>query len=213
LHAGISKGLKELQADLDNDLESGVFTYSTMQKDEKQRLINQLLEHRYQARTSMRATMKTAQIDASNTAERIGNEVHFFCPSGAHGRRSDEPQLMDLFEHTGVRAFACFSRGHADDPSRAHSVDSDDAMDFMLQGMEVTSQHFMRKFEQWSCNIDNGEVSPGMICHADADVLNLLSGSRQAVKNGASAARADVSRLMNERLCKLPLASSRRGMG
>ncbi|KAJ7900990.1 hypothetical protein B0H14DRAFT_3738648 [Mycena olivaceomarginata] len=162
---GITKGLKELEADLNDDLESGAFNYSSIDKDEKLRLINQLLEHRHETRTSMRATMKTAQIDASNTAERIGNE------------------LMDLFERTGVRAFACFSRGHADDPSRAHSVDSDDTLDFMLQGMDVTSQHFMRKFEQWSCNIDNG--------------------ARQATKNNATAARADVSRLMNERLRKI----------
>ncbi|KAJ7315493.1 hypothetical protein DFH08DRAFT_971857 [Mycena albidolilacea] len=162
---GISKGLKELQADLDDDLESGAFTYSSVDKDEKLRLISQLLESRHQARTSMRATMKAAQIDASNTAERIGNE------------------LMDLFERTGVRGFVCFSHGHADDPSRAHSVDSDDALDFMLQGMDMTSQHFMRKFEQWLCNIDNG--------------------ARQAMKNNTTAARADVSRLMTERLRKI----------
>ncbi|KAJ7354314.1 hypothetical protein DFH08DRAFT_955708 [Mycena albidolilacea] len=164
---GISKGLKELQTDLNNDLKSGVFTYSTIHKDEKQRLINQLLEHHYQARTSIRATMKTAQIDASNTAERIGNK------------------LIDLFECTGVCVFACFSCEHADNPSHAHSVDSDDTLNFMLQGMDITSQHFMRKFKQY------------------ADVLDLLSGSRQAVKNGASTARADVSRLMNECLRKI----------
>jgi hypothetical protein len=78
---------------------------------------------------------------------------------------------MDLFERTGVRAFACFSRGHADDPSRAHSIDSDDTLDFMLQGMDITSQHFMRKFKQWSCNIDNSEVPLGMMCSTDANVL------------------------------------------
>jgi hypothetical protein len=76
-HAGITKGLKELEADLNDDLESGAFKYSSIDKDEKLRLINQLLEHRHQTRTSMRATMKSAQINASNTAERIGNEVRF----------------------------------------------------------------------------------------------------------------------------------------
>jgi hypothetical protein len=78
---------------------------------------------------------------------------------------------MDLFERTGVRVFVCFSCGHADDPLCAHSVDSDDALDFMLKGMDITSQHFMRKFEQWSCNIDNGEVPLGMMCSTDANVL------------------------------------------
>jgi hypothetical protein len=78
LRAGISKGLKELQADLDDDLESGAFTYSSVDKDEKLRLISQLLESRHQARTSMWATMKAAQINTSNTAECIGNEVQFF---------------------------------------------------------------------------------------------------------------------------------------
>jgi hypothetical protein len=83
--AGITKGLKELEADLNDDLESGAFKYSSIDKDEKLRLINQLLEHRHETRTSMRATMKTAQIDTSNTAKRIGNEVRFFGRSGAHG--------------------------------------------------------------------------------------------------------------------------------
>ncbi|KAJ7713653.1 hypothetical protein B0H14DRAFT_3635976 [Mycena olivaceomarginata] len=223
---GITKGLKELEANLNNDLESGAFKYSSIDKDKKLRLINQLLEHRHQTRTSMQATMKTAQIDTSNMVERIGNE------------------LMDLFERTGVRAFACFSCRHADDPSRAHSVDSDDALDFMLQGMDVTSQHFMRKFEQWSCNIDNGHeeqckrFASRHVAGRHADDLsrahsvdsddaldfmlqgmdvtsqhfmrkfeqwscNIDNGAHQAMKNNASALQADMSRGMNEHLHKI----------
>ncbi|KAJ7838324.1 hypothetical protein B0H14DRAFT_3700287 [Mycena olivaceomarginata] len=147
---GITKGLKELEANLNDNLEFWRIP---------------LLEHRHQTRTSIRATMKTTQINASNTAECIGNE------------------LVDLFEHTGVRVFACFSRRHADDPSHAHSVDSDNTLDFMLQGMDVTSQHFMR--------------------NTDADAFNVFSGARQAMKNNATAARADVSCLMTERLRKI----------
>jgi hypothetical protein len=67
-----------------------------------------------------------------------------------------QAQLLDLFERTGIRAFAFFARGHADDPSRSHCVDSDDALDFFAQGLDMTVPHFMRKLEQWSCNVDEG---------------------------------------------------------
>jgi hypothetical protein len=130
--------------------------------------------------------MKATQIDTSNTAEHVENKVHFFV-SGAHGQRSDSTQLMDLFECTGVCRFACFSCEHA-----AHSINSDDALDFMLQVMDTTSQHFMQKSEQWSCTIDNSDVSPQIIHSTDADVLNLFSGACQAMKNSASTAQADI---------------------
>ncbi|KAJ7882546.1 hypothetical protein B0H14DRAFT_3433350 [Mycena olivaceomarginata] len=81
--AGISKSLKELQANLNDDLESGAFTYSSINKDEKHRLLNQVLEQHHQARTSVWVTMKATQIDTSNTAEHVENK------------------LMDLFECTG----------------------------------------------------------------------------------------------------------------
>ncbi|KAJ7807603.1 hypothetical protein B0H14DRAFT_3483088 [Mycena olivaceomarginata] len=153
---GISKHLKELQAELNDDLLTGKFSYKSISKTERERLINQVLRKRHDRRRSMRATTKAAQIDTKLTAKRIGDE------------------LLDLFERTGVRAFAFFARGSADDPSRAHCVDSDDALDF-------TAPHFMRKFEQWSCTLDEGV----------------------RLRNGVNAVRKEVSGLLTDRLRKI----------
>ncbi|KAJ7787121.1 hypothetical protein B0H14DRAFT_3581293 [Mycena olivaceomarginata] len=157
---GITKPMPELYAELEAELSNGTFTYKSIDK---------VLEARAHARRGPRATMKAAQIDGRFTAKRIGDE------------------LLDLFERTGIRGFAFFARRHADDPSRSHCVDSDDALDFFTQGLDMTAPHFMRKFEQWSCNLDEGRFA-------------LLKGTR--LKNGSTAVRKDVSRMMTERLRK-----------
>ncbi|KAJ7869151.1 hypothetical protein B0H14DRAFT_3132426 [Mycena olivaceomarginata] len=159
---GITKPMTELYAELEAELSNGTFTYKSIDKVEQKRLIDQVLEARHHARRGPRATMKAAQVDGRFTAKRIG----------------DEKQLLDLFERTGIRAFAFFARGHADDPSRSHCVDSDNALDFFTQGLDMTAPHFMRKFEQWSCNLDEGT----------------------RLKNGSTAVRKDVSCMMTERL-------------
>ncbi|KAJ7808127.1 hypothetical protein B0H14DRAFT_3482641 [Mycena olivaceomarginata] len=157
---GITKPMTELYAELKAELSNGTFTYKSIDKVEQKHLIDQVLEVRHHARRGPRATMKAAQVDGRFTAKRIGDE------------------LLDLFERTGIRAFVFFARGHADDPSRSHCVDSDDALDFFTQGLDMTALHFMRKFEQWSCNLDEGT----------------------RLKNGSTAVRKDVSRMMTERL-------------
>ncbi|KAJ7793026.1 hypothetical protein B0H14DRAFT_3889545 [Mycena olivaceomarginata] len=157
---GITKSMKDLYAELDQELENGTFSYRSVDKVEEKHLIDQVLESHTHARRGPCATMKAAQIDARLTAKQIGDE------------------LLDLFERTGVRAFAFFARGHSDDPSRSHCVDSDDTLDFFTQGLDMSAPHFMRKFEQWSCNLDEGK----------------------RVKNGSAAVRKDVSRLITDRL-------------
>ncbi|KAJ7898279.1 hypothetical protein B0H14DRAFT_3424640 [Mycena olivaceomarginata] len=160
---GISKHLKELQAELDNDLLTGKFSYESISKTEREHLINQVLRKRHDRRRSMHATTEAAQIDTKLTAKRIGDE------------------LLDLFERTGVRAFAFFARGSADDPSRAHCIDSDDAPDFFTQWLDFTAPHFMRKFEQWSCTLDEGA----------------------RLRNGVNAVRKEVSGMLTDRLRKI----------
>ncbi|KAJ7763241.1 hypothetical protein B0H14DRAFT_3165594 [Mycena olivaceomarginata] len=152
---GITKSMKDLYAELDQELENSAFSYRSIDKVEEKRLVDQVLESRAHARRGPCATMKAAQIDARLTAKQIGDE------------------LLDLFERTGVRVFAFFARGHADDPSRSHYVDSDDALDFFTQGLDMSAPHFMRKFEQWLM---------------------------KRVKNSSTAVRKDVSRLITDRL-------------
>ncbi|KAJ7713643.1 hypothetical protein B0H14DRAFT_2644732 [Mycena olivaceomarginata] len=149
---GISKHLKELQAELDDDLLTGKFSYESISKTEGEHLINQVLRKRHDRRRSMRATTKAAQIDTKLTAK-------------PHG----------------VRAFAFFARGSADDPSHAHCVDSDDALDFLTQQLDFTAPHFMRKFEQWSCTLDEGA----------------------RLRNGVNTVRKEVSGMFTDRLRKV----------
>jgi hypothetical protein len=104
-------------------------------------------------------------------------------------------KLLDLFERTGVRAFAFFACRHADDPTCSHCVDSDDALDFFTQGLDMSAPHFMRKFEQWSCNLDEGRLALLGLHTAD-----FFPGKH--VKNGSAAVRKDVSRLITDRLCE-----------
>ncbi|KAJ6566921.1 hypothetical protein B0H19DRAFT_1067183 [Mycena capillaripes] len=74
-----------------------------MTEEEHDRLMKQLAEHR-----GVCATNKAVALDAMQTAARIGD-------------------LDDLFERTGVRAFAFFTCGDPDDPAVPQIVDSDNA--------------------------------------------------------------------------------------
>lgn len=65
-------------------------------------------------------------------------------------------QLVDLFERTGVRAFAMFSRSHIQDMAVPHIVDSDNARAFFQQTFGKSHMQFLMKFEQWSCNVEKG---------------------------------------------------------
>ncbi|KAJ7812741.1 hypothetical protein B0H14DRAFT_3478635 [Mycena olivaceomarginata] len=67
-------------------------------------------------------------------------------------------ELLDLFERTGIYG----------------------ALEFFMQGLDMMAPHFMRKFEQWSCNINEGT----------------------RLKNSSTVARKDVSCLMTDRLRK-----------
>jgi hypothetical protein len=73
--------MKDLYAELDQELEDGTFSYRSIDKVEEKRLVDQVLESRAHARRGPRATMKAAQIDARLTAKQIGDEVGFYFDS------------------------------------------------------------------------------------------------------------------------------------
>ena len=56
----------------------------------------------------------------------------------------------------GVRGIAFFSRGNTDDPALPHCIDSDDAMNFLVEVLGISPLDFLRKFELWSCTRDDG---------------------------------------------------------
>ncbi|KAF8128821.1 hypothetical protein K438DRAFT_1789341 [Mycena galopus ATCC 62051] len=72
---GETKTLKELREDLQDEIDAGTFSLSSIETKERDRLINQLLEHRKLKRVGLRATTKAAQLDGRRTSGRIGDAV------------------------------------------------------------------------------------------------------------------------------------------
>ncbi|KAJ6589802.1 hypothetical protein B0H10DRAFT_1961237 [Mycena sp. CBHHK59/15] len=138
-----SKALRELQLDLQDDVDDGAAEVlaENMDEAEKKRLINQLIEHREMKRRG----------------------------------------LIDLFERTGIRGIALFTRGNADDPTLPHCVDSDDVMEFFGQNLGIPAVDVLRRFESWSCTLDQGTKN----------------------KNDVNSIRKQVSKLVQDGLRKL----------
>ncbi|KAJ7159875.1 hypothetical protein C8R43DRAFT_947961 [Mycena crocata] len=130
------KVLTDLQMELEDDIEDGSIT--NIDEAEKQRLIKQLIKHWELHRHGARSTNKAVAVDAVKTELNIRNV------------------LLDLYERTGVRGFAVFSRGNPDDSALPHSVESDGSMDFFEQVFDISEYDLICKFEQWSCTQDGG---------------------------------------------------------
>ncbi|KAF8141013.1 hypothetical protein K438DRAFT_1995399 [Mycena galopus ATCC 62051] len=160
---GVVKHLQEIRAELKEEIEDGTFSLDDIDAEEAKRLINQLLEHRQLKRRGVRATTQAAQLDGFQTARGIGNA------------------LLDLYERTGIRGIAIFSRGCTDDPGIPHAVDSDDALEFLQQELDMDPFDFLRKFEHWCVMQD--EDAPD--------------------ENGVNGVRKEISRLVLEGLRRI----------
>ncbi|KAF8185593.1 hypothetical protein K438DRAFT_2020020 [Mycena galopus ATCC 62051] len=95
--------------------------------------------------------------------------------------------MKDLYERTGVRAFAMFTRGNPDDPSVPHIEDSDEAHLFFLEHLKMDILDVMRKFEQWSCTRDSGGPKENhKLSVIMKEISEILSESLQQIKNDRS---------------------------
>ncbi|KAJ7140735.1 hypothetical protein C8R44DRAFT_866432 [Mycena epipterygia] len=160
--------LRELQEDLQDAIDEGQIKAlaATMDDEERNRVIDQLMEHRETTRRGVRATDKAAITDATQTAKRVGNV------------------LLDLFERTGIRGIAIFSRGDADDAALPHCVDSDDASQFFEQVFNITAVDLLRRFEHWSCTQDSDTRERNDINSVRKEVVRLIQdGLRSITKN------------------------------
>ncbi|KAF8146269.1 hypothetical protein K438DRAFT_2095316 [Mycena galopus ATCC 62051] len=165
---GETKTLKELREDLQDEIDAGTFSLSSIETKEHNRLINQLLEHRKLKRVGLRATTKAAQLDGRHTSGRIGDT------------------LMDLFECTEIRGFAMFTRGCADDPSAPHTVCSNEALHFFRESLKIPYEDIIRKFEQWLCNRDAGTHEKNGINDVRKEVGQLVGDGLRKVTNSSS---------------------------
>jgi len=60
-------------------------------------------------------------------------------------------QLRNLSEQTGMCALAFFTRTHIHDNTMPTWVDSDDAIAFVSEVLDIDPMDFLAKFEQWAC--------------------------------------------------------------
>ncbi|KAJ7472625.1 hypothetical protein FB451DRAFT_1469460 [Mycena latifolia] len=166
--AGDRKALNDLQEDLADAVEDGELTAdaSLMDEAEKKRLIDQLVEYRNTQRRGMRATNKSAAMDGLQTANGIRDA------------------LLDLFERTGIRGFAFLSRGNPDDAALPHCIDSDDALEFFPQILDMPYVDILRGFERFSCTLDNGTKESNDVGSVRKQIVALvLAGLRTTSKD------------------------------
>ncbi|KAJ6547647.1 hypothetical protein B0H19DRAFT_1266549 [Mycena capillaripes] len=136
-----------------------------MTEEEHDRLMKQLAEHRGFKHRGVRATNKAVALDAMQTAARIGDV------------------LDDLFERTGVRAFAFFTRGDPDDPAVPHIVDSDNARAYFQRVFGKSFIDFLRKFEQWSCTLDTEVREKNDADSVRKQIVTLVLEGLRKIKN------------------------------
>ncbi|KAJ7093860.1 hypothetical protein B0H15DRAFT_798935 [Mycena belliarum] len=93
----------------------------------------QLGESRRLKRVGLRGNNLSAAADARTIVARI------------------EDEIMNLFERTGTRCFALFTRGHVDDGFTPTYAESGGSIDFFLQSTGTHALAWLRRFEQWAC--------------------------------------------------------------
>ncbi|KAJ7202705.1 hypothetical protein B0H12DRAFT_1243983 [Mycena haematopus] len=131
-------GVIKNAVDLNDDLADGEYERikADLTPDEEKELFQQLQDHRELKRKGIRATNRSAAADAMANATRVGDV------------------LLDLYERTGVRALAMFTRGNSEDAAMPVIVDSDQARQFFQQVLKLDVHDVVRMFEQWSCTRD-----------------------------------------------------------
>ncbi|KAJ7674281.1 hypothetical protein B0H14DRAFT_2656779, partial [Mycena olivaceomarginata] len=139
--SGEQKSLEEYNGDLQNEVDDGAVFDEESLGKVEPRL------------AGARATNKAAANDARKTSMSIGE------------------QLTNLYERTGVRALAIFSRGNADDDALPQGRDSDNALEFFLQEMGTDQLDVMRKFEHYSCTMDEATRKKNDVKSVRADIV------------------------------------------
>ncbi|KAJ7027648.1 hypothetical protein C8F04DRAFT_1238015 [Mycena alexandri] len=162
---GKTQSLHEIKQSLKEEIESGELDMDDFDEEEKARLITQVLDHRMLKRRGVRSTTRAVELDVKQTAGGIGNA------------------LGDLHFRTGVCGFALLSRGHADDPSKPHFVDSNDAMAYLIEVYGISPYDFLRGFEAWSTTRDNGIVDKDDLGSMRKLVSKLLTDSLRRIKH------------------------------
>lgn len=63
---------------------------------------------------------------------------------------------MNLYERTGTRGFAFFTRGNLDDAFMPTFAGSGDAIAFCVEVLKMPAVDILRRFEQWALTREAG---------------------------------------------------------
>jgi hypothetical protein len=137
---GEQKSLDDYHNDLQDEIDnSAVFDEQSLGKVEYDRLMDQLEEKHQTETRRARATNKAATNDTRKTSTSISK------------------QLTNLYERTGCAPSPSFHGGNTDNNTLPQAVDSDNALELFLQEMGTDQLDVRRKFEHYSCTMDEGE--------------------------------------------------------
>ncbi|KAJ7089278.1 hypothetical protein B0H15DRAFT_800617 [Mycena belliarum] len=156
--SGTKRSVQELSAEADI-----LATTKSYTKEEEAFLFNQLKAKRELSRVGMRGNNLSAAADARSVASRVHDE------------------FTTLFERTGTRCIAFFSRGHVDDGFLPTYAESGGSMDFFLQSLQVSGLDAVRRFEQWCCIQDRAPRTLETLNGLRHQIKTLITGGLQTI--------------------------------
>ncbi|KAJ7239782.1 hypothetical protein B0H12DRAFT_1074942 [Mycena haematopus] len=156
--------------DLNDDLADGEYERikAGLSEADTKRLFDQLQEHRELSHKGVRATNKAAALDAIGNINRI------------------QDVLMNLYERTGVRGVAMFTRGHPDDPTIPYMVDSDETRKFFEQALGMSEMDVLRKLEYWACTRDKALKTNNHLDTVRKEIAQMVLDGLRKFKNNES---------------------------
>ncbi|KAG2124202.1 hypothetical protein DEU56DRAFT_744825 [Suillus clintonianus] len=160
MNAGARYSLAELRQMVASDPETKALT-----REEKERYIAALEEHREKKVISVRANNLAAARDVVATTDRIVKE------------------LDDLRVRTGVYGTLFVVRGHINDSIQSAMHGTDNSEDFWEDVYEHPMADFLRQYEQWACtqNQSKSFVSSHSLCTYASSVA--VTGKKDIVMN------------------------------
>ena len=149
LEQGDRLKLSELQKLVDDD-----DTMQNLSEAKQKDYIDNLQLHRDTKKTGARSSNNAAAADCRTCITNVTTEVRtrwiiFWVDLKLL-------QLRNLSEQTGMCALAFFTRTHIHDNTMPTWVDSDDAVAFLSEVLDIDPMDFLAKFEQWACARNKG---------------------------------------------------------
>jgi hypothetical protein len=151
LEPGACLKLKEIRSLTANDPD-----LQDLSEERIKELKDALLEHQSLKKTGAHPSNHAAAQDVRSTVEHLSEVVHSSVPV-CYWLSTDSLQIDNLAECTGSLATVFVTWGHVDDANPPVWIDSEGAMDFFCETLDLDPWDVGRLFEQWACARGKGE--------------------------------------------------------